>query len=210
MSMRVIAGSARGSRLECPPGEDVRPAPEMARAALFNILQADVPDAHVLDLFAGAGTIGIEALSRGAARAVFIEVNPRHKAFIEKNLQHTHLADRAEVLVRDAFRSPEILERMGAAFDLIYIGPPFPLLQDPTTKAQLMELLDRLAERGILKPEGVLVVQSDSTDHLPEATAHLRQDDLRRYGRNVLTFYRRAEPPVATATAENIQKSACC
>lgn len=192
MSMRVIAGSARGHRLDCPPGLDVRPAPEIARAALFNILCQEVADAEVLDLFAGVGSVGIEALSRGAARAVFVEINGRHKAFLEKNLQHTRLADRAEVLTQDAFRTPEWCARTGRKFDIIYMGPPFPMYREAADKAALVDLADRLADGGVLKPGGVLILQSDERESLPESTRALKQDDRRIYGRNAFAFYRRA------------------
>jgi 16S rRNA (guanine(966)-N(2))-methyltransferase RsmD len=192
MSMRIIAGSARGHRLECPPGLDVRPAPEIARAALFNILCQEIIDAEALDLFAGVGSVGIEALSRGAACAVFVEINSRHRAFLEKNLQHARLADRAEVLAQDAFRAPEWCARTGRTFGLIYLGPPFPLYKNAADKAALLDLADRLAEGGALKPGGVLVLQSDERESLPEATRALCLDDRRIYGRNALAFYRRA------------------
>jgi len=190
--MRVIAGTARGTRLECPPGLDVRPAPEMARAALFNILRDDVPEAAVLDLFAGAGTVGIEALSRGAARAVFFELSPRHTSFLEKNLERARLAENARVLAQDAFRAPDWCARNGESFDVIYLGPPFPMFRHPSDKAALLDLADRLAEGGALKPTGVLIVQSDERDALPETTRALRLEDRREYGRNALSFYRRA------------------
>jgi len=191
MSMRVIAGTARRMKLEAPPGLDVRPAPEMGRAAIFNILQEEVKGAWVLDLFAGAGTIGIEALSRGAAKAVFVELSPRHKTFIDRNLAHTRLAERGEVLVRDAFRVPDQLKRLGYAFDIIYVGPPFPLWENPITKVQLMRLMGQLSEMGILKPTGTMIVQTDAKDFLPDSTPSLRRTDKRNYGRNVFYFYAR-------------------
>jgi len=189
--MRVIAGSARGTKLECPPGNDVRPTPEMARGALFNILRDAVEGASVLDLFAGAGTVGIEALSRGAKRCVFIELSPRHKRLLDRNLERTHLTDRAEVLLRDAFRCPESLARSRGGFDLVFVGPPFPLWRDPAGKAALMALLDRLAHSGLLNEGCILVVQHDAKDLLPESTARLRRTDQRTYGRNVFSFYSR-------------------
>lgn len=191
MSMRVITGSARGMKLECPPGMDVRPAPEMARAALFNMLRDEVEGAEVLDLFAGAGTIGIEALSRGAKRCVFVERSPQHRAFIDRNLQHTHLADRAEVQVRDAFRSPAVFAKQGGHFDIIFLGPPFPLWREPAAKASLLALMEELAALDLLKPGGTLVAQSDERDSLPESTPLLQLTDRRTYGRNALCFYTR-------------------
>ena len=190
--MRVIAGAARGTKLECPPGNDVRPTPEMARGALFNILRDAVEGATVLDLFAGAGTVGIEALSRGAKRCVFVELSPRHKRFLDRNLERARLADRAEVLLRDAFRCTESLARAGGGFDLVFVGPPFLLWRDRSGKAALIALLDRLSESALLNEDCILIVQHDVKDSLPESTARLRRTDQRTYGRNAFSFYMRA------------------
>lgn len=188
--MRVIAGSAGGMRLDAPPGMDVRPIPDMARQALFNILGQDVAGARFLDLFAGAGAVGIEALSRGAERCVFVEKCPRHLEFIRRNLEHTRLAERAEPLLGDAFRAPATLKGC-EPFDFIFLGPPFPLWQAPPSKARLLALMDELAAGGILKPQGTLIAQHDVKDVLPEASTSLVRTDRRAYGRNVLSFYRR-------------------
>jgi 16S rRNA (guanine966-N2)-methyltransferase len=189
--MRVIAGTAGGMRLDAPSGQDVRPIPDMVRQALFNILSEQVPGARFLDLFAGAGTVGIEALSRGAAHCAFVEKSPRHAEFIRKNLEHTRLAERADLILRDAFRAPDALRQRGAPFNVIFLGPPFPLWQGPRAKAQLLALMDSLAEAGLLDREGLLIAQHDIKDVLPEETPHLCRADRRAYGRNVLSFYRR-------------------
>lgn len=189
--MRVIGGAAGGMRLEAPEGMDLRPIPDMARQALFNILGDELAGARFLDLFAGAGTVGIEALSRGAALCRFVEKSARHAGFIKRNLEHTHLAGAGEVIIGDAFRVPETLRRSGAEFDIIFLGPPFPLWVDPRAKSQLLALIDRLAESGLLSALGVAIAQHDVKDILPEETPHLRRSDMRTYGRNVLSFYRR-------------------
>ena len=187
--MRVIAGTARGTKLECPPGEAVRPTPDMARQAIFNILQDAVSGATVLDLFAGVGTVGIEALSRGAARCVFVERSPKHGKFLERNLERARLADRAEVLVRDALRCAEALAGLGLSFDIVFAGPPFPLLREPSGRAAILALLDELPARRLLNPGCAVILQHDARDPIPESTARLRGTDRRRYGRNIFTFY---------------------
>ncbi len=193
--MRVIAGTAGGMRLEAPPGQEVRPIPDMVRQALFNILCEEVPGARFMDLFAGAGTVGIEALSRGAERCLFVEKAPRHADIIRKNLEHTRLAGGGELLVRDAFRIPDFLKPQENSFDVIFLGPPFPLWQEPRAKADLLALMDRLGETGLLKGDGILVAQHDVQDVLPEQTPHLLRTDRRAYGRNILSFYRRKGIP---------------
>jgi len=192
--MRVIAGKARGMRLECPPGDDVRPAADMARQALFNILREYVSGTTVLDLFAGAGTVGIEALSRGAAHCVFVEKSPQAIAWLEKNLAHTRLAEFAEILQRDAFRCVERLKTLGLRFDMVHLGPPFPMWHDIDCKRALIGLLDEIAGADLLAPDAALAAQHEPTVELPTETKRLTRFDLRRYGRNAYTFYELKKP----------------
>src|SRR5437773_8468965 len=104
MNMRVVTGEAKGRRLKGPKTIGTRPIIERVKQALFNILSVHVEDARFLDLFAGTGSVGIEALSRGAARATFIEMNHKVLALVRENLQITGLADRAETIHADAFK----------------------------------------------------------------------------------------------------------
>lgn len=187
--MRVVGGKARGMRLECPRGLEVRPAPEVAREALFNILRDFVAGATVLDLFAGAGTVGIEALSRGADWCVFVERSAEARRTLERNLAHTRLAEFCDVLQRDAFRCVASLEKLGRRFDIVYLGPPFPLWHNVERTAALMGLLDGIPASGLLAEGGVLVAQHEPKTNLPETTAELRRFDRREYGRNAFTFY---------------------
>ena len=187
--MRVIAGKARGMRLECPPGTEVRPLADRAREALFNILRDRVEGANVLDLFAGAGTVGIEALSRGAPWCVFVERSPKTRDTLEENLAHTRLAEFCDVLQRDAFRCVEALQRLGRKFDIVYMGPPFALWRDPAHAAMIFDLLDALAENGLLNRDCLAVVQHDTRDRMPDATSQFRRVDRRDYGTNALSFY---------------------
>ena len=122
--MRVIAGSARRMVLKSLDGTDTRPTLDRYKETLFNTIQTYVPDSFFIDVCAGTGAIGIEALSRGADRAVFIENNRKAISVIEENLQRTHLADRAEVLTADAVTGLMQTEKKGPA-DVIYIDPPY-------------------------------------------------------------------------------------
>ena len=190
--MRIVAGTAHGTRLDCPRGDKVRPTPEIARQAIFNILRDAVDGATVLDLFAGVGTVGIEALSRGAAWCVFVERSNAHKLYLERNLERCRVADRADVLLRDVFRCAEALARLGRPPDIAFVGPPFPLLQDPAGRASLMALLDEFAQRRLLKPGCTVILQHDLRDPIPESTPHLKAAGRRAYGRNVFTLYQAA------------------
>ena len=191
--MRIVAGTARGTRLDCPPGEKVRPTPEMARQAIFNILRDAVEGAAALDLFAGVGTFGIEALSRGAARCVFVERSAKHMQFLERNLQRAHLADRADLLLRDVFRCAGALAVLGRPADIAFVGPPFPLLDDPSSRAALVALLNEFAGRRLLNRGCVLILQHDTRHPIPEATPRLGAAGRRSYGRNVFTLYKFTE-----------------
>lgn len=122
--MRVIAGKARRLLLRTIPGEETRPTTDRIKETLFNIIQGEVPGAAFLDLFAGSGGIGIEALSRGASRAVFVEQSRKAAACIRENLTATRLQEAALVLTADAVRAPLMLEGKGT-FDIVFLDPPY-------------------------------------------------------------------------------------
>lgn len=181
--MRVIAGSARGRRLAAPPGSDTRPTADRVREALFSILGPPPAGAVVLDLFAGAGTLGIEALSRGAERAVFADHSRAAARVLRRNLEELGLAGRAELHVGDATRFAARLAGEGRAFSWIFIDPPYAAgLADAALAA--------IAAGGLLAPDGVVVVEHDR--RAPPRPAHglLSKADCRRYGDTELTFYR--------------------
>ena len=123
--MRVIAGSARSVPLVAPEGRDTRPTTDRIKETLFNILQNDVREARVLDIFAGSGALGIEALSRGAERAVFIDNSAKAVECILRNLQKTRLSDRAEVIKGDALSAIGRLSGRDEQFDLVFMDPPY-------------------------------------------------------------------------------------
>lgn len=187
--MRVIAGKARGAKLDCPTGMVTRPTPAIAREALFNILREYVEGSTILDIFAGAGTVGIEALSRGAKWCVFVEKAFATRQVLEHNLTHTRLAEFCDVLQRDAFHCVEAVKKLGRVFDLVYLGPPFPMWHDPQQCAALVALFDEIAAAEFLKSDAMLVAQHEPDTDLPDATDALTRTDQRTYGRNVFSFY---------------------
>ena len=182
-AVRIIAGRFRGRRLEAPP--QARPTSGRAREALFAILQDRTPGAHVLDLYAGSGALGLEAVSRGAARAVLVE---RESGPLQRNLA-TLSADPAELelLAVDAEQAAALLLRRGEQFEIVFADPPY--------AGGLPEPVARAAAR-LLADGGVLVWQHDA------GTAFLPEEDLvhagrRAYGRNVFEFLtRRGNRPV--------------
>jgi 16S rRNA (guanine966-N2)-methyltransferase len=185
---RVIAGSARGIRLEAP-GSATRPLGDRVKQTLFAILEPDLPGARVLDLFAGSGAGGIEALSRGAAEAVFVEQDRTAAAVIEANLRATRLAGpnvrviRAEVT---AFLDRHVREH--APFDIVLIDPPY-------TETDLRQrVLGLLGARGAPLAHGALVIAKHFwRDRPPERVGLLASERERRFGETALTFYRLQE-----------------
>ncbi len=179
--MRVISGTAKGRRL-ASPGSATRPITDRVKENLFNILGASVIDANVLDLFAGAGSVGIEALSRGARHATFVELNADALRAIRENLKLTGLAGRAEIAREDVFKF--INRAPSEPYDLIYIAPP----QYHELWAQTLRALDG---REFLAQDGEIIVQiHPKEDRELELTTYARSDQ-RKYGSTMLCFYRR-------------------
>ena len=158
--MRVIAGKARRLPLISPEGKDTRPTTDRIKETLFNILQDEVPGCHFLDLFSGSGGIGIEALSRGAKEAVFVEFGKEALACIRTNLNKTKLMDQATVLPVEVSYGISKLEKMGKKFDVVYADPPYQKGFEP-------KVLDLLAGSGIVKP-GTLVILESSLETTPD------------------------------------------
>jgi 16S rRNA (guanine(966)-N(2))-methyltransferase RsmD len=161
-----------------------RPTVDRVKEALFNLLGNKVIGARFLDLFAGAGGIGIEALSRGAAQAVFIEISPRAVRVIRENLLHTGLADRAEVHRQEAVSALDNLGKSEQVFDLIYVDPPY-------LKGYEEKVLEKINKYGLMDEKGILVVESSKKDTLPEHVGQLTMVRREKYGDTLLNFYRR-------------------
>jgi 16S rRNA (guanine(966)-N(2))-methyltransferase RsmD len=181
---RVIAGTARATRLEAP-GAGTRPLADRVKQTLFAILEPDLHGAQFVDLFAGSGAAGIEALSRGAAHATFVERDPGAIAVIKANLARTHLADRATVTRIDALawlRDPARLRDRPVT--LAVIDPPY------DDKAALTTTLEALAP--LLAPDARVVAKHFWRDVPPARIGLLASERERRFGETALTFYRRA------------------
>lgn len=178
--MRVIAGEAKGRRLHPVPGSGTRPILDRVKEALFNILGWDVVDARFLDLYAGTGSVGIEALSRGAAHADFVEKAGKAVTTIKRNLQETKLAGRATVIRRDVF---DFIADAVAQYDLIFLAPP----QYRGLWADTLRALDR--RPALLAPEGKAIAQIDRQEFEDLPLQNLTLIDQRVYGNTMLCFY---------------------
>ncbi len=177
--MRVIAGLAKGKPLAHVPGTSTRPITDRVKSAVFNILGDAVVDASFLDLFAGTGGVGIEALSRGAARAVFVEQGRRAIETIRRNLRETNLAARAEVRQADVFAY--LKHAPAEPFDFIYIAPP-------QYQGLWLKTLQALDAPAWLAAGGQVIVQIFPKELTPFELPHLAVSDQRRYGSTLVLF----------------------
>lgn len=178
---RVIAGTAKGRRLLMVPGEGTRPIADRVKEALFNIIAPEIRDARFLDLFAGTGSVGIEALSRGAGFALFVDLNPLAIRTLLTNLESTRLKDKARVERQDAFL---FLRRGGElAFDYIYVAPP--QYRGLWEKAVLA--IDELVYW--LNPDAWVIAQMHPQEYKALPLNELIEFDQRRYGSTLLVFY---------------------
>ena len=181
MPLRVIAGSARGRRLKSVPGDSTRPVMDRVKEACFSILGREIVDANFLDLFAGTGSVGIEALSRGARQAVFVENNGKAIKTIRDNLTVTRLEDRAIVRRVDVFaflKSPPPAD----PFDFIYIAPP-------QYKSMWLQALNAIDDNpGWVAPDTQIIVQIDPKEYEAIDLQTVELYDQRSYGRTLLLF----------------------
>ncbi len=168
--------------MKVPKGTGLRPTGDRVKEALFNILGDLVPGCLFLDLFAGTGNVGIEALSRGAAGAVFVEMNRNNVLVIEKNLVLTGLRSRARVIGLDVFKALPVLGREGQPFDLVFLDPPY-------MNGMETRVLSGIAGNNLLKPLGRVIVESSSKDFLPPAVDQIKLNRQEKYGDTVLSIY---------------------
>lgn len=186
MGIRVIAGSAKGRRLKLVPGDTTRPVMDRVKEAVFSILGRGVRDSRFLDLFAGTGSVGIEALSRGASWAVFVEMDRLAVRTIQENLGITGLGDLAAIRRTDVL---SLLRQSPPAepYDYIYVAPP----QYRDLWRRTLEALD--ANPGWVPQGTVVIVQIDPKEYDATEFTHLEVYDERQYGKTQVIFYRRRE-----------------
>lgn len=182
--VRVVGGIHRGRKLRVPPGKSTRPTTERVREALFDVLGGSVQGCAVLDLYAGSGSLGIEALSRGASRVVFVEMGHAAAAVIRENLVTLGVQDPrvAQIVQRPIDRSIDLLRSMGP-FDLCLIDPPFAAVRDGSA----LRTIERVASSGIVGPDSTLILEFPSDQPEPVFEA-LALEELRVYGDTRLAF----------------------
>ena len=180
--MRVTGGIGKGRKLKVPAGSRVRPTSNKVKQALFNILGQKIEGALFLDLFAGIGGIGIEALSRGAGKVVFVDDSRDSLKVIKKNVEQSGFAERAQVI---ASKAEAFLKKASDRFDIVFLDPPYSLALEP--------LLKVLADSGILKSDSVLIAEHFKKQPSIERAGNLSLYREAQYGDTVLAFYRLQE-----------------
>lgn len=180
--MRVIAGIRKGLKLKAPEGIKTRPTTDRVKESVFNIIQSHIPADRVLDLFAGSGALGIEALSRRCGKCVFVEHNREAYSIVEHNLNLSKLSDNAELIFTD---SVNYLTSVSKPFDIIFLDPPY-------NKGFLAPVLERIYERELLTKDGIIVIETEKGG---ESAAHSRFRTIRDaiYGKTVITVLTRGD-----------------
>lgn len=179
--MRVITGEAKGKRLKTLEGMDTRPTTDRVKEGLFNIIQFDLPASRVLDLYAGSGQIGIEALSRGAEYAIFNDENRQAQQIIKDNLVSTGLFKRSRVISMDA---KAYLNTTKDEFDIVFLDPPY-------NKGILPEILPLVVEK--MTDRGIIICEHEKNEQLPEKVLNFELKKQYRYGKIMLSVYKLPE-----------------
>ena len=179
--MRVITGKARGVALKTPDGMATRPTSDRVKEALFSVIQFDIPGSRVLDLFGGTGQLGIEALSRGAKSAVFVDAAESACKLIQENLKKTKLAEDAKVVRSDYM---EYLRRCKEAFDIIFLDPPY-------AEVFLENSLNFISEIDILQTNGIIVTERPLDKELPWNFPGFTRSKDYKYGNTLITLFRK-------------------
>jgi 16S rRNA (guanine966-N2)-methyltransferase len=181
--LRVISGMAKGHKLKTLKGNSTRPTSDRVKESLFNIISPYIMDNDVLDLFAGTGSLGIEALSRGARFAAFVDKSTACASVIKENLEHTKFLDKSLVITGEVESSLLRLSREGRKFGIIFVDPPY-------NKEFIGQTLNSILQNNIMKPDGIVVAERDIEDEIPEEMGSLKLVRNQKYGDTILSFYK--------------------
>ena len=179
--MRIISGKARGTKLYTLEGTNTRPTLDRVKESIFNIIQNEIEDATVLDLFAGSGAIGLECLSRGAKRAILCDKSKEAVEIIKRNIEKTHIEECAKIINTDFETCLEKLKN--EQFDIIYIDPPY-------ATDYIFKSLKKIKEIGISKKESLIIIETDDEQRILKdiGNIEIKIVDKRKYGRATIIF----------------------
>jgi 16S rRNA (guanine(966)-N(2))-methyltransferase RsmD len=179
--MRIITGSAKGIKLKAPHGLDTRPTADRVKESVFNILGDIVVDARVLDLFAGTGNLGLEALSRGAKLAVFVDHGTESIEVIKENAQHTKLVEQTEIHKNDVLRTLDRFVQDKRSFDLLFCDPPY-------EKGLVQAVLEKLDKHSIMALDGIVVMEHSQHEKIQDEWKNLQLKRTEKYGATLVSF----------------------
>lgn len=195
--MRVISGSAKGRPLKAVPGNGTRPTTDKVKEAMFSIIGPYFDGGQVLDLFAGTGGLGIEALSRGMEHGVFIDMEYKSIEVIKSNVQSARLTEQAEIYRNEAGRALKVLQKREATFDLVFLDPPYRMKNG-------IELMQEMHERDLLNPGATIVLEFETGHPYPTECQHFIGVRQAEYGDTTLYVYRyEPEQNAVEASDEN-------
>lgn len=180
--MRIIAGTAKNKKIKSQSGHNVRPTLERVKESLFSILQPYINDSVFLDLYGGTGSIALEAISRGAKRAIIIEKNGEAIRIIIKNVNNLGFEDKCRAYKNEVIRAIEILSNKRETFDIIFMDPPY---KDEVCK----EVIEKISNFNLLKENGLIIAEHHIKEKLPEIIGKFKKIDERKYSGKILTFY---------------------
>lgn len=184
--MRVISGTARGKKLSSLEGLETRPTLDRVKEALFNIIQFDIREASILDLFSGSGALAIEALSRGASSALCCDSSSKAIRIINKNLEDTRLKDRAKIVNKDYLQALSELKNRSEKFDIIFLDPPY--------KSDFIEKsIENILKYNLLTKDGIIIAETDDENKIEEIKniKDIEIYDARKYGIVHIIFIRK-------------------
>lgn len=179
--MRIITGSAKGARLKAPRGLETRPTTDRVKESVFNILSELVVDTDVLDLFAGSGNLGIEALSRGARHAVFVDRRQESVAVIKDNLAHTKFLEQAVIYKRDVLSLLDQFNQSGQSFSMIFCDPPY-------NRGLVAAVLKKIDEGTVLQDSGIMVIEHSQHELIQDKWLTLAVKRTEKYGETMVSF----------------------
>lgn len=184
--MRIISGIAKGHKLLPPASMVTRPTLDRVKESIFDIIQNEVPYSDVLDAFAGTGSLGLEAVSRGAKKCVLIDQNPETYGLLRENVENLEFDDKCETINMDSYNALETLGNKNKKFDLIFIDPPY-------SKNMIPPAVDIISNKNMLKKEGFIVTKVDSEEQIYEGNKSIVLTRYKKYGNTTICFYRYKE-----------------
>jgi 16S rRNA (guanine(966)-N(2))-methyltransferase RsmD len=184
--LRIISGTARGIRIQAPDTIKTRPTLDRVKESVFDILAPYIPDTRVLDLFAGSGNLGIEALSRGAKSAVFVDESKICRNIITDNLKRTKFDSQGTILTMDVFRAIKLMKENGEKFDIVFMDPPYNM-------NFLVKTLQMINDFDIIGNDGIAACEHHEDEESPEKVGSLSKERVKVYGDTVFSFYVKTE-----------------